>query len=190
MNFIWKYLNGFLMLNECSLKKNWTSSMRQVLNGRIWLNWIRCYNKLGRLFDISVDVWWITTLNVFKKKVLIELLTWLLFFSFWFTHTKVTMDSDVPEIVKSLNNFTIFLQAAFLISFIFWFSGLLFIPAISRKRYVREKLFNQILNELCGRQCEKQNATELNTEYSDKFTASKDFQNDNNQPVRIHISFE
>lgn len=51
---------------------------------------------------------------------------------------------------------------------------LLFIPAISRKRYVKEKLFDQILTELCARQYEKPNGFEPNSEYSDKFGSTND----------------
>lgn len=57
--------------------------------------------------------------------------------------------------------------------------------AKSRKRYVKEKLFNQMLNELCVQRCEKQDAANTNTEYSDKFNG-KDFQNDADRQVHIH----
>lgn len=100
------------------------------------------------------------------------------------------MSSDVPEIVKSLNHFSLFIVCRikkilfFSRSFAFRFSFIF--PAITRKRYVKEKLFNQMLNELCARQCEKEDGViGKNTEYSNQFGRSND---DDRQVRGVYVS--
>lgn len=105
------------------------------------------------------------------------------------------MDSNVPEIAKSLNNFLIVLPSAFKLAFciysfnpfhrFFFFFFFILFAAISRKRYVKEKLFNQMLNELCAQRCEKRMATELNTEYAEKFRTSKDARADDDDDQQV-----
>lgn len=58
--------------------------------------------------------------------------------------------------------------------------------AISRKQYVKEKLFNQMFNELYDQQLVKSHPIELNTEYSDKFSAKH--RNAIQQQVRMRHS--
>lgn len=91
------------------------------------------------------------------------------------------MDPDIPKTTTSLSHFFAAVTEAKFIIHIHWVVIFLFV-AISRKRHVKEQLFNQILTELCARQCAKPNdIAATNTEYSDKF--GNLYSKENDQPV-------
>lgn len=63
----------------------------------------------------------------------------------------------------------------------------LFAAAVSRKRYVKEKLFNQMLSELSTQQWAKPDVNEPSTEYSAKFGTSKPAEHQVNDEKNIPL---
>lgn len=65
----------------------------------------------------------------------------------------------------------------------------LYFAAISRKRYVKEKLFNQMYNELCAAHCGKQDVTsQTSTEYSANFCSKYSNNVDQQQVITSPIT--
>lgn len=128
---------------------------------------IRCHNESHCLFNIDVDdAHWVYVTDIFvvkikeKKKTSTTKLSWTIYNGF--RHSKDYKKFESFCHLTEVNSLTFFC----------------YFSALSRKRYVKEKLFNQMLTEFSARQCEKSNDIDLNTEYSEQFGSSNSKETD------------